>query len=48
MFRKLTLFCVFLTLIIVVLGSVIRLWTADAGLLSESMADVLRVLAMII
>ncbi len=42
MFRKLTLFCVFLTLIIVVLGSVIRLWTADAGLLSESMADVLK------
>jgi len=42
MFRKLTLFCLFLTLIIVVLGSVIRLWSADAGLLSESLADVLK------
>ena len=42
MFRKLTLFSVFLTLIIVVLGSVIRLWEADSGLLNVTMLEILK------
>lgn len=42
MFRKLTLFGVFLTLIIVVSGSYIRLSGADPVLSSQSLVDVLR------
>lgn len=41
MFRKLTLFGVFLTLIIVVLGSYIRLSGTDSGLFIQSLVDVL-------